>query len=110
MENDKTGNIGGNIEITGAQEVVEKADTRREFKGVNGDMQKELSAELTEEERKLRKLQDENERLRQEIERVRNLPLKERLYDKVNVSVRTLDIFIAVMIIFGIIVVVLGMR
>lgn len=110
MENDKTGNIGGNIEITGAQEVVEKADTQREFKGVNGDMQKELSAELTEEERKLRKLQDENERLRQEIERVRNLPLKERLYDKVNVSVRTLDIFIAVMIIFGIIVVVLGMR
>ena len=38
------------------------------------------------------------------------LPLKERLYDKVHVSVRTLDIFIAVMIILGIIVIVLGMR
>lgn len=65
---------------------------------------------LSEEERNLRKLEEENEKLRQEIERVRNLSLKERLYDKVNVSVRTLDIFIAVMIIFGIIVVILGMR
>ena len=61
-------------------------------------------------EQNLKRLEEENERLRQEIERVRNLPLKERLYDKVHVSVRTLDIFIAVMIILGIIVIVLGMR
>ena len=70
----------------------------------------ESGRERTGEEQNLKRLEEENERLRQEIERVRNLPLKERLYDKVHVSVRTLDIFIAVMIILGIIVIVLGMR
>ena len=70
----------------------------------------ESGRELPGEEQNLKRLEEENERLRQEIERVRNLPLKERLYDKVHVSVRTLDIFIAVMIILGIIVIVLGMR
>ena len=70
----------------------------------------ESGRELTGEEQNLKRLEEENERLRQEIERVRYLPLKERLYDKVHVSVRTLDIFIAVMIILGIIVIVLGMR
>lgn len=70
----------------------------------------ESGRELTGEEQNLKRLEEENERPRQEIERVRNLPLKERLYDKVHVSVRTLDIFIAVMIILGIIVIVLGMR
>ena len=70
----------------------------------------ESGRELTGEEQNLKRLEEENERLRQEIERVRNLPLKERLYDKVHVSVRTFDIFIAVMIILGIIVIVLGMR
>lgn len=70
----------------------------------------ESGRELTGEEQNLKRLEEENERLRQEIERVRNLPLKERLYDKVHVSVRTLDIFIAVMIILGIIVIVRGMR
>ena len=70
----------------------------------------ESGRELTGEEQNLKRLEEENERLRQEIERGRNLPLKERLYDKVHVSVRTLDIFIAVMIILGIIVIVLGMR
>ena len=70
----------------------------------------ESGRELTGEEQNVKRLEEENERLRQEIERVRNLPLKERLYDKVHVSVRTLDIFIAVMIILGIIVIVLGMR
>jgi hypothetical protein len=70
----------------------------------------ESGRELTGEEQNLKRLEEENERLRQEIERVRNLPLKERLYDKVHVSVRTLDIFITVMIILGIIVIVLGMR
>lgn len=70
----------------------------------------ESGRELTGEEQNLKRLEEENERLRQEIERVRNLPLKERLYDKVHVSMKTLDIFIAVMIILGIIVIVLGMR
>ena len=47
----------------------------------------ESGRELTGEEQNLKRLEEENERLRQEIERVRNLPLKERLYDKVHVSV-----------------------
>ncbi len=69
----------------------------------------ESGRELTGEEQNLKRLEEENERPA-DRRRVRNLPLKERLYDKVHVSVRTLDIFIAVMIILGIIVIVLGMR
>ena len=41
-----------------------------------------------------RDLLEENKRLREENERLKKLPLKERLYDKINVSVRTLDIVI----------------
>ena len=58
---------------------------------------------------RLRLLEEENERLREEIERVKSLTVKERIYDRIHVSVRTLDIFIAVMILLGIGVVVLGM-
>ena len=78
--------------------------------GAQEQKTEESGRELNGEEQNLKRLEEENERLRKEIERVRNLPLKERLYDKVHVSVRTLDIFIAVMIILGIIVIVLGMR
>ncbi|MEG2123826.1 MAG: hypothetical protein RRZ63_08360 [Clostridium sp.] len=55
------------------------------------------------------RLQEENDRLREEIERVKALPLKERIYDHVHVSVRTLDIFICIMIILGVAAVVMGM-
>lgn len=55
-----------------------------------------------------RRLEEENEALRLELERMRELTLKERIYDRVHVSVRTLDIFIAVMILLGIGVVILG--
>lgn len=55
------------------------------------------------------RLREENERLREEIERVKQLPLKERLYDHVHVSVRTLDIFICVMIVLAVLAVVFGM-
>lgn len=58
---------------------------------------------------RLRLLEEENERLRLEIERVKSLSVKERIYDRIHVSVRTLDIFIAVMVLLGIGVVVLGM-
>ena len=99
--------VGVNLEENrlehGGSEVLE-GDGAQERKTA------ESGRELTGEEQNLKRLEEENERLRQEIERVRNLPLKERLYDKVHVSVRTLDIFIAVMIILGIIVIVLGMR
>lgn len=66
----------------------------------------DLELELDEETRLLR---EENERLREEIARVKSLPLKERLYDHVNVSLRTLDIFIGVMIAIGVIAVIVGM-
>lgn len=55
------------------------------------------------------RLRQENERLRQEIERVKELSIKERLYDHVHVSLRTLDIFIGVMIALGVFVVILGL-
>lgn len=98
--------MGGNLEdIRQDREGIEElSPSAAPEEGAAG-----LGEALTEEEN-LRKLEEENEKLRREIERVRNLSLKERLYDKVNVSVRTLDIFIIVMVIIGIIVVILGMR
>ena len=57
----------------------------------------------------MRQLQEMNRKLREENERLRALPLKERLYEKVHVSVRTLDIFIGCMCVLFVIVVVLGM-
>lgn len=56
-----------------------------------------------------RDLLEENKRLREENERLKKLPLKERLYDKINVSVRTLDIVIGSLCILFVIVVILGM-
>ena len=53
--------------------------------------------------------QETYRKLREENERLRALPLKERLYEKVHVSVRTLDIFIGCMCVLFVIVVVLGM-
>lgn len=99
--------VGGNLEENRLDHSGSKA---LEDDGAQEQKMAESGRELTGEEQNLKRLEEENERLRQEIERVRNLPLKERLYDKVHVSVRTLDIFIAVMIILGIIVIVLGMR
>ena len=56
-----------------------------------------------------RYLLEENKRLREENERLKKLPLKERLYDKINVSVRTLDIVIGSLCVLFVIVVILGM-
>lgn len=51
---------------------------------------------LEELEERNQKLQEENERLKQEREEYRkNLPFKERLYDHVNLSVKTMDKIIA---------------
>lgn len=55
------------------------------------------------------RLREENERLQKEIERVRELSVKERLYEHVHVSLRTLDIFIGVMIALGVFVIILGL-
>lgn len=60
------------------------------------------------EERTLEELQEENRKLQEENERL-NKSLKERMYDKINVSVRTMDIFIGCMCVLFVAVVILGM-
>lgn len=60
------------------------------------------------EERSLDELREENRKLKEENERL-NKSIKERMYDKINVSVRTMDIFIGGMCILFVVVVVLGM-
>ena len=60
------------------------------------------------EEKTLEELQEENRKLQEENERL-NKSLKERMYDKINVSVRTMDIFIACMCVLFVAVVILGM-
>lgn len=56
-----------------------------------------------------RRLLEENERLKREREEYRkNLPVKERLYDHVNVSLKTMDRIIAVLFILLGIVLVMG--
>lgn len=55
----------------------------------------ELQVSIEEENRRLR---EENERLRlAEEERIRSLPAKERLYEKINVSLRTMNIIVGVL-------------
>lgn len=54
-------------------------------------------------------LEAENEKLRRELELMKEKTVKERIYDHVNVSVRTMDIFIGIMVALFFIVVVLGL-
>ena len=56
----------------------------------------------------LEDLEAENEKLRQELELMKEKTVKERIYDHVHVSVRTMDIFIGVMVVLFVVVVVLG--
>lgn len=53
-------------------------------------------------------LELENKRLQEENERLKNLSIKERMYEKVHVSVRTMDIFIGCMLVLLVIVLVMG--
>lgn len=57
-------------------------------------------------------LELENQRLKEENQLLKeyqaNMSLKERMYDKVNVSVKQIDIFIGVMLVLLIIVLILG--
>ena len=62
-----------------------------------------VAAEMT-----LEELQEENRRLQEENEWL-NKSVKERMYDKINVSVRTMDIFIGCMCVLFVVVVILGM-
>ena len=60
-------------------------------------------------EKTLEDLAEENRRLQEENERLKNRSIKERMYDKINVSVRTIDIFIGCMCVLFVAVVVMGM-
>ena len=51
----------------------------------------------------------EGEKALEENERLKNRSIKERMYDKINVSVRTIDIFIGCMCVLFVAVVVMGM-
>lgn len=76
---------------------------------MQNENENELEQFLQEDERELSELELENKRLREENERLKELNLKERMYEKVHVSVRTMDIFIGVMLVLLIIVLILGM-
>ena len=64
---------------------------------------------LTEADLERRRLEEENERLRKELEYMKEKNLKERIYDHVNVSVRTMDIFIGIMVALFVVVIVIGL-
>lgn len=64
---------------------------------------------LTEPELERQRLEEENERLRKELEYMKEKNLKERIYDHVNVSVRTMDIFIGIMVVLFVVVIVIGL-
>ncbi len=67
------------------------------------------AASETELERQNRLLREENERLKKEREEYRkSLPAKERLYDHINVSLKTMDMIIAALFILLGIVLVMG--
>ena len=57
----------------------------------------------------MEELEAENEKLRRELELMKEKTIKERIYDHVHVSVRTMDIFIGVMVVLFVVVVVMGM-
>ena len=60
------------------------------------------------EDKTLEEIREENWKLKEENEQL-NKSIKERMYDKINVSVRTMDIFIGCMCVLFVVVVVLGM-
>lgn len=64
---------------------------------------------LTEAELERRRLEEENELLRKELEYIKEKNLKERMYDHVHVSVRTMDIFIGIMIVLFFVVIAMGL-
>lgn len=64
---------------------------------------------VSEAEQERRRLEEENELLRRELEYIKERNLKERIYDHVHVSVRTMDIFIGIMIVLFFVVVGMGL-
>ena len=91
-------------EMLNKKETLEEA-LGEEIEGVKGTVEEaaENAADKT-----LEDLEAENEKLRQELELMKEKTVKERIYDHVHVSVRTMDIFIGVMVVLFVVVVVLG--
>ena len=91
-------------EMLNKKETLEEA-LGEEIEAVKGTVEEaaENAADKT-----LEDLEAENEKLRQELELMKEKTVKERIYDHVHVSVRTMDIFIGVMVVLFVVVVVLG--
>ena len=91
-------------EMLNKKETLEEA-LGEEIEAVKGPVEEaaENAADKT-----LEDLEAENEKLRQELELMKEKTVKERIYDHVHVSVRTMDIFIGVMVVLFVVVVVLG--
>lgn len=91
-------------------EVLDKKETLEEALGEEIAAVKETVEEAAENaaDKTLEDLEAENEKLRQELGLMKEKTVKERIYDHVHVSVRTMDIFIGVMVALFVVVVVLG--
>ena len=91
-------------------EVLDKKETLEEALGDEIEAVKKTVEEAAENaaDKTLEDLEAENEKLRQELELMKEKTVKERIYDHVHVSVRTMDIFIGVMVALFVVVVVLG--
>ena len=91
-------------------EMLNKKETLEEALGEEIEALKGPVEEAAENaaDKTLEDLEAENEKLRQELELMKEKTVKERIYDHVHVSVRTMDIFIGVMVVLFVVVVVLG--
>ncbi len=72
----------------------------------------ETEKQMSEEQQEMSELEQENERLRKENELLKeyraSLPLKERLYDRIPLTVKQLDVIIVILLAFLVGVVALG--
>lgn len=91
------------MELEGGEKMSDR-ETAPEFET---EIQLAEAGDPEDEER--RRLEEENEALRRELELMKEKNLKERLYDHVHVSVRTMDIFIGVMLALLVAVIVIGL-
>lgn len=90
--------------ITENEVIVEKEMAEQTIEPAGG-----AGEPLTEAELERIRLEEENELLRKELEYIKEKNLKERMYDHVHVSVRTMDIFIGVMVVLFFVVIALGL-
>ena len=84
-------------------EMLEKNETIKETVSEKLETAKEAAEETA--DKTLEELEAENEKLRRELELMKEKTIKERIYD----HVRTMDIFIGVMVVLFVVVVVMGM-